>query len=62
MSRKTQFLKEFRALLKKYDATFEEGEYYDGDENYAGSSQYIVMDGERFELSELFDPGDTLTL
>lgn len=53
-SRKAEeFLTEIREVMRKYGAALAEADDYTGQEDYAGTRKYVVVDGERFELDEL---------
>lgn len=49
-----EFLKEIMAVMVKYDAWLDEGDHYDQEENYIGSSYTICVGNLRFAMEDLF--------
>ncbi len=52
-SRAEEFLSKIRNLMAEYGAALDEGEDYDGAEEYRGTRKYVIVDGERYELDDL---------
>lgn len=49
-----QFKREVIELINSYDGRLDVGEHYDQNEEPIGETEYIIVDGERFTLSDFF--------